>query len=249
MAVLATARLKVGLVKMAEWRVACDGATLAWQRRGWTSSETGELPLASTDPAILPAAIQEAFAGRPHRSDSLRLALSSHHIRVAALNWPVGRLSAEEQKALLYQRWRERLDEVDDFWLGIEGAGSVRLATAMRQDLLQHLLDAAAGWGIRPRACLPIAALALRHAVRTPDIRIQLDEGSRQTVMSITGGRLAGLKSGWRSVPSPGSYGPASFGDAIGTSPDESAGEPTRASRAGQAIRLEGGPRSWLDWF
>lgn len=240
MAVLATA-----LVKMAEWRVACDGETLAWQRRGWTSSEAGEQRLAGNDSAALSTALREVFTSRARRGDSLRIALGSHHIRVAALAWPADRLSAAEQQALLYQRWRQRLDDADDCWLGVEDAGTVRLATALRQDLLQRLLDAAAGCGVRPRACLPAAALALRHAGHAADIRIELDEGSRQTVMSIAGGRLAGLSSGWRSVPGLGASSSARPFDAVGSSSDE----PAQASQAGHAIRLDGGPRSWLEWF
>ena len=229
---------------MAEWYVACNAETLAWQHRGWTHREAGELRLDSNDPAALPAALRETLTGRARRGDRLRLVLGSHHIRVAALIWPLSRLSAAEQQALLYQRWRERLDDADDYWLGVEGAGTVRLATAVRQDLLRRLLDVAAALGVSPRACLPAAALALRHASRAADFRVELDEGSRETVMSVAGGQLASLSSGWRSLAGPGSSGSARPGDAVATSSDETA----RASKA-HSIRLVGGPRSWLEWF
>lgn len=241
MAVLAMPPLTPALMKMAEWRVACDGERLAWQHR----SEAGEQRLVGNDPAALAAALHETLEGRAHHGDRLRLALGSHHIRIAALAWPEDRLSTTERQALLYQRWRERLDDVDQCWLGIEDDGAVRLATAVREDLLQRLLDAAAACGVRPRACLPAAALALRHASHAADIRIELDEGSRKTVMNVAGGKLANLSSGWRSVTGPDSSGSAYPGDVV----EASSGAIPRASLASNIIRLDGGPRSWLEWF
>jgi len=245
MAVSTMALLAVAGLRMAEWRVACDGETLAWQRRGWTGSEAGEQRLAGNDPAALSTALQDVLASRARRGDSLCLALGSHHIRIAALAWPAGRLSAAEQQALLHQRWRERLDDADDCWLGVEDAGTVRLATAVRQDLLQRLLDATAACGVRPRACLPAAGLVLRHVGRAADIRIELDEGSRQTVMSVASGRLVGLNSGWRGPPGSGASGSARPGDTVGTPSDDTA----QATSTSHAIRLDGGPRGWLEWF
>lgn len=226
---------------MAEWRVACDGETLAWQRRAGVGPEAGEQRVAGADPQALASALRQAMNGRSRPGDTLRLALGSCYMRLAALPWPRDRLSAEEQRALLRQRWQERLDDADGWWLGVEGRGTVRLATAVRYELLDSLEDALASGGVRARACLPAAGLALHALNSGADACIALAEGPRQTLVTIAGGGLVNLHSAWRERST------------LGSPADTLAAEPSRSTvdSADQLpdVRLDGGPRSWLEWF
>ncbi len=223
---------------MAEWRVASDGETLAWQRRQWTGCETGEQRLDGSDAAALSGALRQIFSGRARTRDTLRVVLGSQHIRVAALPWPGVSLSAAEQGALLLQRWRERLDDATQWWLGVEHSGAMRLATAVRHDLLHALEAAARGAGIRPLACLPASGLAMGMAGARPEARIAIAEGPRETVVTLAHGRLSGLSSAWRGGPT------------LQVADGATAAILERGVlRQGIEIRLDGGPRTWLEWL
>jgi len=230
---------------MAEWRVACDGETVAWQRLRWAGSDSGEQRLNGAEPAALTTALQQILAGNARSGDTLRLVLGSQHMRVAALPWPSGRLTAAEQRALLQQRWQERLDDINGWWLGVEGAGSVRLATAVRLDLLQSLGDTANRCAVRARTCLPASGLALSHAEAMPEARIAIREGPRETVIGIAGGQLANLTSGWRAAAGATLTGSMGLASAM----TATSAIATQTSDAGCDIRFDSGPRSWLGWL
>lgn len=209
---------------MADWRIACDGDTLAWQRRSRSGIDAGTQSISGPEPLALVHALAAVLDGRARPGDGLRMALGSHYMRVAALSWPQQRLANAEQHALLRQRWQARLDDVSDWWLGVEGSGTVRLATAMRHDLLTALEGKLTDHRIRARACLPATALALQSKDLPADGRITVIEGSRETVITLSGGRLAGLISSWRAPATP---------------------QATTASGGG-SVRYDDGPRHWL---
>lgn len=212
---------------MAEWRVASDGETLAWQRCGWASRASGALALADPEPETLSRALGQTLEGRARAGDRLRIALGSRYVRVAALPWPRQHLSRSERLALLRQRWQTRLDDIDGWWLGIEAAGEMRLATAMPHALLRTLEREASLRGVRTRNCLPAAALVLRRMGGRGDCRLVIAEGARETSVTLSQGRLASLSSRWRAAQQ------------STESPPCGAGE----------LRVDGGPQGWLEWF
>jgi len=226
---------------MADWRIASDGETLAWQHRSWAGREAGEQRLRVGDAGALSAGLRQILSGRARAGDTLRVVLGSQHVRVAALRWPDASLSAAEHSTLLLQRWRERLDDTAQWWLGVERSGAMRLATAVRYDLLHALGKAAGDAGLRPLACLPVAGLALRRAACPPEARIAIAEGARETVISLSGGVLVGIRSGWRRDPA--------FAAAQGLASPMQPAIPAGNALNGAEIRLDGGPRTWLEWF
>lgn len=236
---------------MADWLVACDGETFAWRcragfaRRG--RGTAGETRLPDHSAEALCAALGAMFEAGARRGDRLRLALGSLHMRVAALPWPRERLHGEEQAALLRSGWAERLDDVSAWWLGVEGSGAVRLATALRRDQLDALEATASAHGVTPAVCLPAAALALRAGLASDGAAelgtIELEEGPRTTRIGMARGRLSSIASAWRA---PAAVPRGELGASKSTEYRE--GALHGVAHMGGAT-FAGGPRVWLEWL